>query len=188
MSPITEGVLNETLKYLDPDVRAAYESMPIAERVVCEAFAGIAYEVGSTEAAIASWDAPKPAAPRDVSVEAERRRQAGQRDAPAVEPMFGLRTPREAAARLRCSPKTLNAHVASGVLRYVLVGHGTRRQHKMFTVVDLDAFVASQTRKAATPCPSAKTRARRTTSSTSNIVAIAFSAQPKPRPGAKPKR
>src|SRR5262245_38763671 len=61
---------------------------------------------------------------------------------PLVAPLpDGLRTPAEAARKLRCSIKTLFAHVASGALRYVDIGRGTKRPHRMFTDADLDAFI-----------------------------------------------
>ena len=66
----------------------------------------------------------------------------------ALRPLDGLRTPAEAAAKLRCSIKTLNGHVAAGVLKYVSIGHGTKRPRKMFTDADLDTFIAAQTREA----------------------------------------
>jgi hypothetical protein len=46
----------------------------------------------------------------------------------------GLRTSTEAAEFLRCSRKTLSAHAGSGALRYVIVGHGTKRPRRMFTM------------------------------------------------------
>ena len=102
-------------------------------------------------------------------------------------PPDGLRTPAEAARKLRCSIKTLNGHVASGALRYVIIGHGIKRPRKMFADADLDAFIVNQTRKDV-PCPSTATRAPRSGNTTSSGEVIAFSAQPRPRPGAKPKR
>src|SRR4051794_10569450 len=41
-----------------------------------------------------------------------------------LRPPGGLRTPAEAAAKLGCSIKTLNGHVAAGALKYVIIGHG----------------------------------------------------------------
>jgi excisionase family DNA binding protein len=100
-----------------------------------------------------------------------------------------LLTEAQAADRLGCSVKTLRSHIAAGELHYVQVGRGRERICRKFTVADLDAFVALQTRtEVPQSCPSAKTRVRRIGASTSNIVAIGFSAQPKPQPGAKRKR
>src|SRR5262249_17096233 len=64
---------------------------------------------------------------------------------PRVRPPDCLRTKAEAAARLCCSKKTLNGHVASGALRYVSMGHGRKRRRMMFTDADLDEFIANQT-------------------------------------------
>src|SRR5215510_5017451 len=44
----------------------------------------------------------------------------------------GLKTAAQATAKLNCSIKTLNGHVAVGALRYVAIGHGTKRPRKMF--------------------------------------------------------
>jgi hypothetical protein len=100
----------------------------------------------------------------------------------------GLRPEREAAAKLGCSVKTIRGHVKSGALRYVVIGHGTKRIRRMFTDAHLDAFIANQTHKDVPACPSTNPRARRTGTSTSSGEVIAFTAQPKPRPAAKPKR
>jgi hypothetical protein len=53
----------------------------------------------------------------------------------------------EAAARLGCSVKTLAGHIAAGALRYVVVGHGTKRRRKMRTDAELAEFIANQSRK-----------------------------------------
>jgi Helix-turn-helix domain len=106
---------------------------------------------------------------------------------PLPPPPDGLRTPAEAARKLRCSPKTLAGHVASGALRYVLIGHGRKRRRMMFTDADIDEFIANQTRKDH-PCPSTPSRVRHTSTSTSASEVIAFTGQPRPRPGAKPKK
>ena len=65
-------------------------------------------------------------------------RSRTRRVATTPRPSDGLRTPAEAAARLGCSIKTLNGHVAAGALKYVIIGHGTKRPRKMFTDADLD--------------------------------------------------
>jgi hypothetical protein len=97
-----------------------------------------------------------------------------------------LLTKHEAAARLRCSEKTIDAHAASGALRYVLIGRGSKRKRKMFAPADLAAFIEAQTQKDL-PCPSSVTRVRGSTGSISGSQVIAFSARPKPRPGGKRK-
>jgi hypothetical protein len=57
------------------------------------------------------------------------------RRAPLPEP--DLLTPRETAAILHFSIKTHTGHVASGDLRYVLVGQGKKRPRRMFTRPDI---------------------------------------------------
>lgn len=100
----------------------------------------------------------------------------------------GLKTRAEAAAKLNCSEKTLDGHVEAGTLRYVVIGHGTKRQRKMFTDADLDAFIADQTRKEAPACPSIESRVRRTGTSTSGAEVIGFSARRNARLAARRKR
>jgi hypothetical protein len=123
--------------------------------------------------------------------ERKAKAQAPRPRPPALKPHQrtpdGLKTLAEGAAKLGCSLKTLKGHIASGALRYVALGHGSKRQRKMLTDADLDAFVANQTRKDAPTCPSIKTRARRIGNSTSGAGVIAFTAAPKPRSGVKPK-
>src|SRR5688500_5750229 len=90
--------------------------------------------------------------------------------------MTGLITMREAAARLRCSPKTLNAHIRSGALRYVITGAGAKRPRRMFTDADLDEFIEGQTRRDA-PCQSiARKKARRSTTTISKSTVLDFTA------------
>src|SRR5262245_63554723 len=100
---------------------------------------------------------------------------------------LSLRKPREACERLRCSIKTLNEHIASGALRYVAVGHGKKRQRRMFTDSDLDDFIIAQTRKDS-PCPSAATPARHSGNITSKSEVIGFTARRSARSAAKRKR
>src|SRR5215471_14545093 len=107
----------------------------------------------------------------------------------AKPPPDGLRTLAEAARKLRCSVKTLRAHVAAGDLRYVIIGKGTKRPRIRFTAADLDEFIANQTRKDV-PCPSTKTEtvARRTSISISKSKVIGFMEARSRRRDAKPKR
>jgi hypothetical protein len=91
----------------------------------------------------------------------------------------GLLTAAQAAARLACSIKTLNAHVAAGELRYVIIGKGTKRPRKFFNAADLDQFIANQTRKDS-PCPSTASRARHSGTTTSSGTVIDFTAPRKP--------
>ena len=64
----------------------------------------------------------------------------------------GLLTAAQATARLGCSVKTLLGYVASGALRYVSLGHGTKRKRKMFTPADLDQFIFSSQKRKDSPC------------------------------------
>jgi hypothetical protein len=116
---------------------------------------------------------------------AERQSRASRK--PRVRPPDGLRTKAAAAAKLGCSIKTLNGHVDAGELRYVVIGHGKKRVRRMFADVDLDEFIANQTRKDS-PCPSDATHARRSGNTTFKSEIIAFSEVRKRRPGAKPKK
>ena len=111
----------------------------------------------------------------------------GRQEKASLPPPDGLRTPAEAARKLRCSVKTLNAHVASGALKYVDIGHGKRRQRRMFSDADLNEFIANQTRKDS-PCPSSRTHVHRSGVSTSRSEVIAFTARRSGRPGAKRRR
>src|SRR5262252_4531956 len=104
-------------------------------------------------------------------------------------PPDGLLTPAEAARKLRCSVKTLRAHVAAGDLRYVTIGQGKKRPRIRFTDADLDEFIANRTRKDA-PCPSTRTRTvdRLISTTTSKCEVIGFTARRNARRAAKPKK
>jgi hypothetical protein len=97
----------------------------------------------------------------------------------------GLKTAAQAVAKLNCSIKTLNAHVAAGDLRYVSIGKGRKRPRRMFADADLNEFITNQTRKDS-PCLSTRTRGRRTGSMTSGGEVIAFTGVQ--RPGSDGKR
>jgi excisionase family DNA binding protein len=58
-----------------------------------------------------------------------------------------LMTPREAAAQLRVSIKTLRLLVADGDLAYVNVGRGRIKGRMMFTAAALAEFVARRTQR-----------------------------------------
>jgi hypothetical protein len=101
----------------------------------------------------------------------------------------GLKTAAQAAAKLNCSIKTLNAHVAVGDLRYVIIGKGMKRPRRMFTDADINEFVSNQTRKDV-PCPSisTETAAHRISTSIPKCKVIGFTARRNARRAAKPKR
>src|SRR5262245_18186037 len=106
---------------------------------------------------------------------------------PRLPPPDGLKSAAQAAANLGCSIKTLNGHVASGALKYVALGHGKRRTRRMFTDVDLDNFIANQTREV-TPCPSTAGRARRTGISTFTGEVIDFTGPRRLPTSGKPRK
>src|SRR5262249_4796499 len=106
---------------------------------------------------------------------------------PRQSPPGRLKTAAQAAAKLNCSIKTLLGHVASGALRCVVIGHGTKRRCIRFTDPDLDAFIEAQTREV-TPCPSDATRGRRSGSTDSKSEIVSFSEARRRRRAAKPKR
>src|SRR5262249_12677092 len=105
---------------------------------------------------------------------------------PRLPPPDGLKSAAQAAAKLGCSIKTLNGHVASGALKYVALGHGKRRTRRMFTDADINQFVEAQSKKDI-PCPSDATRAPRSGSTISKSTVVAFSARPRKPTSAKPK-
>jgi hypothetical protein len=134
---------------------------------------------------VRAWHQPAP------QLEQRRRREIDKQLLPKRrqrEPRLalpnGLHTQSEAAAKFGCSVKTLRGYVAAGRLRYVQIGHGTKRLRRMFTDADLDEFIANQTRKDSLVCPSSSTRARPSTNMTSGGEVIAFSVlQNKPTGG-----
>jgi hypothetical protein len=134
---------------------------------------------------------PKPSKPpkRRIRTLVEQVEKATGKTVQAVTLPNVLRTAAEAARKLHCSIKTLNGYVASGALRYVIIGHGTKRPRRMFTDADLDDLIANQTRKDV-PCPSTspKTAARHTGTSTSKCEVIGFTARRNARRAAKPKK
>ncbi|NJL06983.1 MAG: helix-turn-helix domain-containing protein [Methylacidiphilales bacterium] len=80
----------------------------------------------------------------------------------------------EAAAFLRISMKTLNAHIRGGAIRYVNVGLGTKRPRRRFTDSDLREFLERQSRMDVQPCQSIDRKTRRTTNSISSGKVLAF--------------
>jgi hypothetical protein len=95
----------------------------------------------------------------------------------------GLLSPRQAAARLAISEALLRRHVDAGEIPYILLGRGEKRRKIGFDPADLDAFVDQRKQRA---CPSTAPRARRSGTSISGSVVVAFTALPKP--SARPRR
>ncbi|WP_414714398.1 helix-turn-helix domain-containing protein [Sphingobium sp.] len=83
-----------------------------------------------------------------------------------------LLTPEEAAERLHMCAKTLRRLRNEGLIRYVAL---TERKIR-FRPEDCDAFLESRIRES-TPCPSTSRQTRRSSSTTSNIVAADFTAR-----------
>src|SRR5262245_10387422 len=106
---------------------------------------------------------------------------------PRQSPPGGLLTTAQAAAKLGCSVKTLNAHVANGDLKYVVIGRGSKRPRRYFTDADLNEFITVQTRKDS-PCPSTAGRARLTGITTSTGEVIDFRGPRRPPTSGKRKR
>ena len=75
----------------------------------------------------------------------------------------------------------------SGGIKYVTIGHGTKRPRKMFTDADLDAFIANQTRRRSRMSVY-RPGDRHTGISTSNSEVIGFTARRNARLAVKPKK
>ena len=88
-----------------------------------------------------------------------------------------LLTPAEVMERLRCSRKTLAGHVASGALRYVVIGLGKTRPRRMFTDDDVHAFIERQTRRDVPIPPLATGRVRRSIALSPDDEVIGFTAR-----------
>ena len=86
-----------------------------------------------------------------------------------------LLTPKEVAADLRCTPKTVLGHVRDGSLRYVNVGRGRLKPSYRFFPTDVAEFKERRAKRDA-PCQSIGPRARRTSTSTSKCEVYDFTA------------
>jgi hypothetical protein len=145
----------------------------------------------SQDALLGVWDSRAFAASLHLLAPWPRLPRAGVRPRANMPPPppDGLLTSAEAAHKLRCSIKTLRAHVAAGDVRYVIIGKGTKRPRIRFAPADLDEFITNQTRKdVACPPTSPKTAARRISTTTSKCEVIGFTARRNARRGAKPKK
>jgi excisionase family DNA binding protein len=92
-----------------------------------------------------------------------------------VRGMKALLTPVEVASLLRCSRKTLAAHVRTGALKYVNIGCGTKRPRRMFAEADVEEFIERQTHRDV-PCQSTVRKVRRIATTTSGSEVIGFMA------------
>src|ERR1700689_5063172 len=86
-----------------------------------------------------------------------------------------LITPRETAALLGITVKTLNVHVHSGEFPYVNVGTGKHKPRRMFCVSDIDAFVLRRTVREISSC-STNVRVRRPSGMNSRLPGSALEA------------
>jgi hypothetical protein len=91
--------------------------------------------------------------------------------------MQELFTRKEAAAKLRIGIRTLDKHVAAGVLRYISIGHGRRHIRRMFAPSDLEEFIANQRQKDSPLCLSENRRTHRSTTTSSSSEVIGFTAR-----------
>jgi hypothetical protein len=173
---------------LATDCFAAARFCPSEAEIAEEYAIAAGEELTRVRAAFAAANAAPPSdktnASKDAVAATAANRSPRRQRKPRSAPPDGLRTSAEAAARLGCSIKTLNGHIASGTLGYVITGHGTKRPRRMFTDGDLTAFIEAQTRKDP-PCRSTASRARHSGTSISSGEVVAFTARPKQRPGAK---
>ncbi|PSO28808.1 hypothetical protein C7G41_24225 [Bradyrhizobium sp. MOS002] len=97
-----------------------------------------------------------------------------------------LLTPRQAAALLGVSTKTLLEYVKTGELHYINMGRGTKKRRRMFTDLDLDGLVERR-RQRDGQCQSTSTKTARSTTTTSNSRVIGFTALREQRMSVKPK-
>jgi hypothetical protein len=93
----------------------------------------------------------------------------------SMEPEGQLLSLPKAAEHLGLSDKTLREHVRAGDIRYVLIGQGRKRKHRMFASEDLAEFVESRRRRDA-KCQSTSPLSRRSTNMTSGSKVIDFAA------------
>ncbi|WP_430727188.1 hypothetical protein [Variibacter gotjawalensis] len=79
-------------------------------------------------------------------------------------------------------------HIRDGKLRFINVSTGKRKRYR-FTQKNLLSFIENQKTRDQPKCPSIspKTARRRSISSTSRSMVVAFTALPKPEPKKKPK-
>lgn len=99
-----------------------------------------------------------------------------------------LLTPDEVAKRLPCSRKTLAGHVSRDDIRYVIIGHGSKRPRRMFTDADVEEFIERQTRRDVPLCQPIVRTIRRSAASISKGEAIGFMALRERRNAEKQRR
>jgi excisionase family DNA binding protein len=97
-----------------------------------------------------------------------------------------LMTPKEAAAKLGVSVKTIMAHVVAGRLRFINIGTMDRKVHR-FTTYNLTTFIEKQKVRETPQCQSSNAPALKHTASTFKSGAVGFLAIPKPETKKTPK-
>lgn len=101
---------------------------------------------------------------------------------------MALLTPKDAAAALNMSVKTLRGHVADGNIRYIVIGRGRKRPNIAFDDSDIAEFKDHQRRRRAPLCLSTRQKTHRSTATTSSSEVVAFMAQLEQLQSAKPKK
>jgi len=94
--------------------------------------------------------------------------------------MTSLLSPAQAARALCVSEKQLRALTCAGLIRYINIGLGQKRETRRYDPEDLREFLESR------KCQSIGAKAKRPTATTSNTVAIDFLAQLAARRKGKP--
>ena len=98
-----------------------------------------------------------------------------------------LSTPKETAAILNISLKTLMEHVRLGRIRFIEVGAGEVRKYRRFTAKNIATFIEKQKVREVPKCLSISALAKKHTATTFTSGAIAFTALLKPGTGKTPK-
>ncbi|WP_353703632.1 helix-turn-helix domain-containing protein [Bradyrhizobium sp. INPA03-11B] len=98
--------------------------------------------------------------------------------------MTTLLRPREVAARLGVSPKTLDGYADAGDIRYIDLARGNKNKRRAYTEDFITEFIERRTKRDV-PCPSTSRKVRRTTTSISKSNVIGFTARRAMRAAAK---
>jgi hypothetical protein len=88
----------------------------------------------------------------------------------------GLLTPKQAAADIGISVKTLTGHANDGEIRYINVGRGKKKTRRMYDPNDIKEFKERRARREVPQCQSTATRKARSTTTISDSKVIAFTA------------
>jgi hypothetical protein len=102
-------------------------------------------------------------------------------------PEAPLLTPKEAAAKLSMSVKTLMEHIRGGRLRFIDIGSGGVRKRHRFTTYNLQTFIENQKVREVPKCQSTIAPTKKHIPTTFKSGAIDFLAIPKPGTAKTPK-